>query len=81
MTYYIFLPEDDLNDITDANILGEEDFNIFWPGEGMRALMYFINNEPEILPKVRIIKSNGFPKEITIEKFLDEIKKFKFKRI
>lgn len=79
MTYYIFLPEDDLNDIIDANILGEEDFNIFWPGEGMRALMYFINNEPDFLPKVRIIKSNR--KEITIEKFLDEIKKFKFKRI
>ena len=79
MTYYIFLPEDDLDDITDANILGEEDFKIFWPGEGMRALMYFINYEPELLPKVRIIKSNN--KEITIEKFLDEIKKFKFKRI
>ena len=79
MTYYIFLPEDDLNDIIDANILGEEDFNIFWPGKGMRALMYFINNEPDFLPKVRIIKSNS--KEITIEKFLDEIKKFKFKRI
>ena len=79
MTYYIFLPEDDLNDITDANILGEEDFKIFWPGEGTRPLMYFINYEPELLTKVRIIKSNN--KEITIEKFLDEIKKFKFKRI
>ena len=78
MTYYIFLPEDDLDDITDANILGVEDFKIFWPGEGMRALMFFINNEPELLPKVRIIKSNN--KEITIEKFLDEIKKFKFKQ-
>jgi hypothetical protein len=44
----------------------------------MRALMYFINNEPDFLPKVRIIKSNN--KEITIEKFLDEIKKFKLKR-
>lgn len=79
MTYYILMKNDSPDDLTDANVLGEEDFKIFWPGEGMRALTYFINKAPERLSELRIIKSNG--KEINIEKFLDEIKKFKVKSI
>jgi len=78
MTYYILMKDDNPNNLSDANILGEEDFKIFWPGEGMRALTYFINKEPELLSEIRIIKSNG--KEINVEKFLDEIKKFQIKR-
>jgi hypothetical protein len=73
------MKDDDPNNLSDANVLGEEDFKIFWPGEGMRALTYFINKEPGLLPEVQIIKSNG--KEIAVEKFLDEIKKFKIKKI
>lgn len=79
MIYYILMKGDDPNNLSDANVLGEEDFKIFWPGEGMRALTYFINKEPELLNEIRIIKSNG--KEINIEKFLDEVKKFKVKSI
>lgn len=79
MIYYILMKGDDiLDNLSDANILGEEDFKIFWPGEGMRVLTYLINKEPELLNQVRIIKSNG--KSIDVEKFLDEIKKFKIKK-
>jgi hypothetical protein len=78
MIYYILMKDDSPDDLSDANVLGEEDFKIFWPGEGMGALTYLINRQPSLLPDVRIIKSNG--KEINIEKFLDEIKKFKIKK-
>jgi hypothetical protein len=78
MIYYILMKGDDPNNLSDANVLGEEDFKIFWPGEGMRALTYFINKEPELLSEVHIVKSTG--KEISVEKFLDEIKKFQIKK-
>ena len=79
MIYYILMKGDDiLDNLSDANILGEEDFKIFWPAEGMRVLTYLINKEPELLNQVRIIKSNG--KSIDVEKFLDEIKKLKIKK-
>lgn len=78
MIYYILMKDDNPDNLSDANVLGEEDFKIFWPGEGMRALTYFINKSPEYLNEIRIIKSNG--KEINVEKFLDEIKKFQIKK-
>jgi hypothetical protein len=78
-TYYIFMPGDDMNDINDSNILGEESLhNNFWPGDGFRALTNIINKAPHVIESLKIMRSDG--KEITLEKFLESIKKFNIKK-
>jgi len=77
--YYIFMPGDDMNDINDSNILGEESLhNNFWPGDGFTALSNIINKAPDLLTHLKIIRSDN--KEITVEDFLTAIKKFNIKK-
>jgi hypothetical protein len=74
MTFYILLPGDERSYvINDANILGESSFNIFWAGEGLKALMKISDNNPEVLEQVEIItdKSN----KLTVAEFLNVIDK------
>jgi hypothetical protein len=76
-TYYILLPGDTEENISDANILGEEStHNNFWPGDGLVALNNILNQRPDMLEHITIIRSDR--KVITVEKFLNDIKKFKF---
>ena len=78
-TYYILLPDDTEESITDANILGEEStHNNFWPGDGLTALNNIIDRRPDMLDQITVIRSDR--KVITIEKFLNDIKKFNIKK-
>ena len=78
-TYYILLPSDTEESITDANILGEEStHNNFWPGDGLTALNNIIDRRPDMLDQITVIRSDR--KVITIEKFLNDIKKFNIKK-
>jgi hypothetical protein len=78
-TYYILLPGDTEESITDANILGEEStHNNFWPGDGLTALNNIIDRRPDMLDQITVIRSDR--KIITIEKFLNDIKKFNIKK-
>jgi hypothetical protein len=78
-TYYILLPGDIEENITDANILGEEStHNNFWPGDGLTALNNIIDRRPDMLDQITVIRSDR--KVITIEKFLNDIKKFNIKK-
>ena len=78
-TYYILLPGDTEESITDANILGEEStHNNFWPGDGLTALNKIIDRRPDMLDQITVIRSDR--KVITIEKFLNDIKKFNIKK-
>lgn len=78
-TYYILLPGDSEESITDANILGEEStHNNFWPGDGLTALNNIIDRRPDMLDQITVIRSDR--KVITIEKFLNDIKKFNIKK-
>jgi hypothetical protein len=60
--------------LSDANILGEEStHNNFWPGDGLTALNNIIDRRPDMLDQITVIRSDR--KVITIEKFLNDIKK------
>lgn len=80
MTYYILLPDDNPNDLNDANILGDLGTNnVFWPGMGLNALMNILEkNDKELIDKITIKKENN--KSLTIEQFISEIKKFNIKQ-
>ena len=78
-TYYILLPGDTEESITDANILGEEStHNNFWPGDGLTALNNIIDRRHDMIDQITVIRSDR--KVITIEKFLNDIKKFNIKK-
>jgi hypothetical protein len=69
MEYYILLPGDKIENIDyDAHKLGEQSFNVFWAGEGLKALMNLSKKFPDRLEEVRIIDSKT--NEHTVEEFL-----------
>ena len=72
MEYYILLPEDDINNLDyESNLLGEKSFNVFWSGQGLKALMNISKNYPEKLQDIRIIDSKN--NNHTVEDFLKTI--------
>ena len=72
MDYYVLLPGDeDSAAINDSNHLGTQSFQVFWAGEGLKALMNISEKHPDVLPEVRIKTSTG--KELTIDEFMSEI--------
>jgi len=74
MIFYILLPNDSEKDtLNDCNILGEVSFNKFKPNEGFKVLNKIINDNPELIPEVRILDQSG--KKYTIEQFLDNVEK------
>jgi len=78
MTYYLLEENDTQEDaMFDENTLGESSFDSFYPGEGLKVLMYMVESTPERLPKVRIIKQTG--QQISVEEFLTEIGRLKVK--
>lgn len=69
MEYYILLPGDKKENLHyDSNRLGEKSFNVFWAGEGLKALMKLSKHYPEKLTEVKIIDSKN--NEHTVEDFL-----------
>ena len=77
MTYFIMLPGDTEKEVYfDSNLLGENTgFGVFWAGAGLKILMKMVDNQPEILPEIKIKTEKG--NTITVEQFLTEIKGLK----
>ena len=74
MMYYIVLSER-TEDLWDQNTLGEESFGTFYTGLGYIALNNIINQEPELLSRVKIKDEKG--KDYTVTEFLDKVEKWK----
>lgn len=74
MDYYILLPGDSKDDlINDSNHLGTASFKVFWPGDGLSALMEISDKKPELLEYVKIFTDAG--KELSLQEFMSEIEK------
>ncbi len=74
MMYYIVLSER-TEDLWDQNTLGEESFGTFYTGLGYIALNNIINQEPELLSRVKIKDEKG--KDYSVTEFLDKVEKWK----
>ena len=74
MMYYIVLSEQ-TEDLWDQNTLGEESFGTFYTGLGYIALNNIINQEPELLSRVKIKDEKG--KDYSVTEFLDKVEKWK----
>ncbi len=74
MMYYIVLSER-TEDLWDQNTLGEESFGTFYTGLGYIALNNIINQEPELLSRVKIKDEKG--KNYSVTEFLDKVEKWK----
>jgi hypothetical protein len=72
MTYYILLPGDTENNLSDANMLGESSFGTFWSGQGLKVLMKMVDKQPELLESITIKTDQN--KTITVAEFLFNIK-------
>ena len=77
MQYYLLMPGDKETELSDANLLGESSFDIFWGGGGLKILMKLVDRQPEVLPSVTIKTDTN--KSITIEQFLTEINGLKIR--
>jgi hypothetical protein len=78
MQYFILMPGDTEQDaLNEANLLGEASLGNFWAGTGLKTLMRLVDQQPEILPMVKIKTEAG--KDLTIEQFLTNIQKLKVK--
>ena len=78
MDYYIFLSGDDMNDITDNNLLGTVGLHqTFWIGNGYRILNNMVKQNSEELENVKII--NGKSTTFTIDQFISMLETLKIK--
>ena len=57
--------------------LGEESFDVFYPGGGFMALHNIINNKPELIEKI-VIKDEQ-ARNYSVTKFLDKLEKWRIK--
>jgi hypothetical protein len=74
MTYYLYLPGDDLtSELSPNNILGESSFKSFYPEVGFKALNNIITKHPDIVEHLKIVDAKNI--HYTIEEFLDIISK------
>ena len=74
--YYIFFKNELQSDnMWDDNMLGDESFGKFYIGSGFVALNNIINNEPELLERIKIKDEQG--NDFTITEFLDKVEKWK----
>jgi len=79
MTYYIMMDGDKQQDTQySSNILGEESFGMFYPDEGMNALMRIVDKFPELLSKITIIGEDS--KKYTLTEFFDIISPLKIRK-
>ena len=81
MQYYILMPSDSEADASnEANLLGEESFENFWPGQGLWVLMDMVQNHPEALHAVAIKTDLDPHTNIGVSEFLDRVSKLKIQR-
>jgi len=75
MQFYLLMPGDTEQDaLNEANLLGETSFGVFWAGSALGVLMRLIDEEPEILPSLRIATDMS-KRLFNIEEFLTAISK------
>jgi|TARA_R100000479_G_C6360696_1_gene192913 hypothetical protein len=79
MRYYILYPGDTEEAvINDINQLGEDNgFKVFWANTGFKILDKAVNQNNPIIEQFKIVTDQG--KYISVEKFLDKIKKLKIR--
>lgn len=79
MRYYILYPGDTEEAvINDINQLGEDNgFKVFWANTGFKILDKAVNQNNPIVEQFKIVTDQG--KYISVEKFLDKIKKLKIR--
>ena len=79
MRYYILYPGDTEEAvINDINQLGEDNgFKVFWANTGFKILDKAVNENNPIVEQFRIVTDKG--KYISVEEFLDKIKKLKIR--
>lgn len=58
--------------------LGEVSFDVFYPGDGFRALKNIIDKYPNVLERVQIF--DDYDKKYEVDEFLNEISKYKMKK-
>ena len=76
MQYFLLMPGDTEADaLNEANLLGEASFSTFWGGKGLTTLMMMVDQQPELLPLVKIKGDDN--KTFTVEGFLSEIRNLK----
>lgn len=79
MQLYLLLPNDKEEDaLNEANLLGESSFGVFWAGSALNTLMKLVQDEPEMLPEVRIATDMS-KRLFTIEEFLTLISKLQIR--
>lgn len=75
MQLYLLMPNDTEQDtLNEANLLGETSFGVFWAGSALATLMRVMDEEPDLLPLIRIA-SDMSKRLFTIEEFLTVISK------
>ena len=75
MTYYIILDGEDKEVAKyDSGILGEISGKNFYANRGFTKFIRIVNQKPELLEQVHIYDDTN--KELTIEKFLNILKKY-----
>lgn len=75
MQFYLLMPGDTEQDtLNEANLLGETSFGVFWAGSALSILMKIVEEQPEVLPSVRIA-SDMSSKLFSIEEFLTALSK------
>ena len=79
MRYYILYPGDTQESvINDINQLGEDNgFGVFWANSGFKILNKAVNENNSIIERFEIVTDQG--KYISVETFLDKIKKLKIR--
>jgi hypothetical protein len=79
MRYYILYPGDtEESVINDINQLGEDNgFKVFWANTGFKILNKAVEEDNPIVEHFKVVTDQG--KYITVEKFLDKIKKLKIR--
>jgi hypothetical protein len=60
--------------LNEANLLGETSFQVFWAGSALGTLMKVVEQQPELLPEVRIATDMS-KKLFSVEEFLTAISK------
>jgi len=75
MQLYLLMPGDTEQDtLNEANLLGETSFGVFWAGSALGVLMKLIDEQPEVLPALRVATDMS-KRLFTIEEFLSVISK------
>ena len=79
MRYYILYPGDtETSVVNDINQLGEDNgFGVFWANSGFKILNKAVNENNSIIERFEIVTDQG--KYISVETFLDKIKKLKIR--